>query len=55
MKSKYTVTLFLALIFSAWPRDAVHSQERARIGISAASLGFLAYRTGGQERFLQQP
>ena len=29
MKSKYTATLFLALIFfSAWPRDAVPSQER---------------------------
>jgi NitT/TauT family transport system substrate-binding protein len=42
MKSKYKATLFLALIFfSAWPRDAVHSQERVRIGISAASLGFL--------------
>jgi ABC-type nitrate/sulfonate/bicarbonate transport system substrate-binding protein len=42
MKSKYAVVLFLALIvFGAWPRYAVHSQDRVRIGISAASLGFL--------------
>jgi NitT/TauT family transport system substrate-binding protein len=42
MKSKYTVALSCALVvFSAWLRAAVHSQERVRIGISAASLGFL--------------
>jgi NitT/TauT family transport system substrate-binding protein len=42
MKSKYTVALFLALtLFSVWLRASVHSQDRVRIGISAASLGFL--------------
>jgi ABC-type nitrate/sulfonate/bicarbonate transport system substrate-binding protein len=42
MNIKNTVTLFLALIlFNAWPRAEVYSQDRVRIGISAASLGFL--------------
>jgi NitT/TauT family transport system substrate-binding protein len=37
-----TIKVIVALIsFGLWPLQAVHSQDRARIGISAASLGFL--------------
>ena len=42
MKSKRTAALLLSLtLFSGWLPSAVHSQERVRIGISVASLGFL--------------
>lgn len=42
MKRLYIVALFLSFIlFSVWPPTAVHSQDRVRIGISTASLGFL--------------
>lgn len=38
----YRQSLFLALIcFIVWPPNALYSQERVRIGISVASLGFL--------------
>lgn len=42
MKTKIALALIIALILiSVWPRATVHSQERVRIGISVASLGFL--------------
>jgi NitT/TauT family transport system substrate-binding protein len=37
-----TIKVIVALMtFGLWPLQAAHSQDRARIGISAASLGFL--------------
>jgi NitT/TauT family transport system substrate-binding protein len=42
MKIKKVTTLILTLLaFILWSKITAHSQERARIGISAASLGFL--------------
>src|SRR5687767_15032717 len=42
MKIKNVTTLILTLLaFILWLQISAHSQERARIGISAASLGFL--------------
>ena len=42
MNTKNRMTLALMLLaFAAWPQVPAHSQERTRIGISAASLGFL--------------
>jgi NitT/TauT family transport system substrate-binding protein len=42
MNTKNTIRLALILLaFLVWPQLPAHSQERIRIGISAASLGFL--------------
>ena len=42
MNTKNATRLALTLLaLVLWPQVPAHSQERARIGISAASLGFL--------------